>query len=176
MGLLSEKDARALRWLLARRLVGRVTIEHFTRPGGKPLAAPGDGDTGHEAATLLAEVAGLSEKIRLQVHDFLAEAEAATAAGIDRIPAIVLKGLARGRVRYFGVPGGYEFAAFLEQLIDVGNGATNLAERTKRALRGLAREVSIETCRLRSGWSPLPVAASRVRSRRQRPSSSLRNS
>jgi glutaredoxin-like protein len=46
-------------------------------------------------------------------------------------------------VRYFGVPSGYEFAGFLEQLIDVGNGATDLAERTKQALRGLAKDVHI---------------------------------
>jgi glutaredoxin-like protein len=143
MALLGEKDASDLRRFLGERLRGPVTIEFFTAPSSKPTVRGGGGGTCADTGRLLAEVAGLSQKIRLEVHDFFAEADAAAAAGVDRIPAIVLKGGARGRVRYFGIPSGYELGTLLEQIIDVGNGATDLAERTKQAVRGLVRAVHI---------------------------------
>lgn len=140
--LLGEADASGLRRFLAQRLHGPVTVEFFTVPPSRPVPGRG-GSTCDDTGRLLTEVAGLSERIHVNVHDFFAEADAAAAMGVDRIPAIVSRGGARGRVRYFGIPGGYEFATFVEQLIDVGNGATDLEERTKRALRGLARDVHI---------------------------------
>ena len=46
-------------------------------------------------------------------------------------------------MRYFGVPVGYEFGSFVAALIDVGNGKTDLAERTKKALQALVKDVHI---------------------------------
>jgi glutaredoxin-like protein len=143
MALLGEKDASDLRRFLAARLRGPVTVEFFTATPSKPSVRGGGGETCGDTGRLLAEIAGLSARIRLEVHDFFAEADAAATAGVDRIPAIVLKGGARGRVRYFGIPSGYELGTLLEQIIDVGNGATDLAERTKQAVRGLAKAVHI---------------------------------
>jgi glutaredoxin-like protein len=142
MALLGGKDARDLRRFLGERLEGPVRVDFFTGPRAGPHE-PGGCPTCADTGKLLAEVASLSGKIRLAVHDFSAEADTAAAMGVDRIPAIVLSGGARGRVRFFGLPGGYEFGGFVEQLIDVGNGATDLAPRTKEALRSLARDVHI---------------------------------
>ncbi len=89
-------------------------------------------------------MAGLSDRIHLNVHDFFADDGApASLAGADRIPAIALGGKARGRVRYFGIPGGYEFSSFVEGLIEVGNGSTDLLPETRTALESLTGPVHI---------------------------------
>lgn len=143
MTLLVEKDALALRQVFEKRLTAPVTIDYFTRPASK-LVVPGrECDACDDTGRLLGELAALSDQIRLVVHDFFAGDGAASAIGVDRIPAIVLTGEAKGCVRYFGIPSGYEFGSFVEELIDVANGTTDLAPATRSALQGLARDVHI---------------------------------
>src|SRR3972149_2959127 len=63
-----------------------------------------------------------SAKLHLEVHDFSSEQAEATRLGIYRIPAFLLKGQARGRVRFFGIPAGLGFPAFIDDLMDVSRG------------------------------------------------------
>jgi len=143
MTLLARKDTLPLRQLFEKRLTAPVTIDYFTRPAAM-LDVPGrECESCDDTERLLEEVADLSDRIRLVVHDFFGDDKAASARGVDRIPAIVLSGGAKGRVRYFGIPSGYEFGGFLEELIDVANGTTDLAPATKAALQGLVRDVHI---------------------------------
>jgi glutaredoxin-like protein len=145
MPLIRPQDAEELRAHFQERLVDPVTIDLFTRPES-PLVVPGrDCEACADTEALLREVAGLSDRIQLNVHDFFADAGAAAAAraDVDRIPAIVLNGRAKGRVRYFGIPGGYEFTSFLEGLVDVGNGSTDLSAETRLALATLEDPVRI---------------------------------
>jgi glutaredoxin-like protein len=143
MPLIPEDDARAVRAHLAAHLTAPVTVDYFTRAESKLLVPGRECDTCDDTRTLLEEVAGLSEQIRLNVHDLFAEGSPAAALEVDRIPAIVLGGGARGRVRYYGIPAGYEFGSFLEELIEVASGRTDLKEETKEALKGLERDVHI---------------------------------
>ena len=60
---------------------------------------------------------------------------------MDRAPALVVEGRGGARTRYFGLPGGYEFSALLENLQDASAGRAELspAARSKlAALRGPA--------------------------------------
>jgi glutaredoxin-like protein len=143
MPLIRQQDARELRAHLEEHLEGPVTIDLFTRPASR-LVVPGrECEACEDTQALLEEVAGLSGKIRLNVHDFFADDGAASRLDADRIPAIILGGQGRGRVRYFGIPGGYEFTSFLEGLIEVGNGSTDLSPETRQALAGLTKPVRI---------------------------------
>lgn len=143
MTLLAEKDTLALRQMLEKRLTAPVTIDYFTRTESNLIVPGRECEACDETERLLEEVAGLSDKIRLEVHDFFSDDDLAATMRVDRIPAIVLSGGARGRVRYFGIPSGYEFGSFVEELIDVANGTTDLAPATRSALQGLARDVHI---------------------------------
>ena len=93
---------------------------------------------------MLEEVAGLSDKIKLTVHELSAARDEAAGLGIDRAPAFVVKGAARGRVRFFGIPSGYEFSAFLADLVDTSAGATDLSEETLEYLSLLTEDVNIK--------------------------------
>jgi alkyl hydroperoxide reductase subunit AhpF len=93
---------------------------------------------------LLEEVTDLSTKLHLTVKDFVRDEQEAQALGITRIPAFVLEGQSKGRVRYFGRPVGYEFSTLIEELIDVWKGQTNLSEKTREVLSQVDQEVHIQ--------------------------------
>lgn len=155
--VMEEEDARALRELLEDELAGTVAIDYFTQRDPLPGDPEGECGTCGQTGRLMAEVAALSSAIELRVHEFASPQDAA-AAGIERLPAIVLAGGARGRVRYFGLPAGYEFGGFIQQLIDVANGSTDLSDATRAALRGLSRDVHIQVF-VTAGCPFCPMAA-----------------
>jgi glutaredoxin-like protein len=69
---------------------------------------------------LLEEVAGLSPKIKLEVRDFVKDAELAKKHGVDKIPAVLVMGEKDYGIRFYGVPAGYEFAILVEDILNVG--------------------------------------------------------
>jgi glutaredoxin-like protein len=146
MMFIPEKEAGELKAHLESHLTGPVTLDLFVRPLTR-LWIPGRRrrDTCEDALRLLGDVASLSDKITLRVHDVSTEPEAAAAAGLeeDHVPAVVLAGAASGRARFLGIPGGLEFATLLGTLIDVARGITTLGEATRAALRTIARDVHI---------------------------------
>jgi glutaredoxin-like protein len=146
MTLIPEKEAGELRAYLESHLTGPVTMDLFVGPlTGLWIPGRVQCDTCEDALTLLGEVASLSDRITLRVHDVSIEPEAAAAAGLEpeEVPAVVLAGAASGRARFLGIPAGLEFGTLLRSLIDVGRGATSLAEATRQALRGLGRDAHI---------------------------------
>jgi len=78
------------------------------------------------------------------VHDFYTEREQAAEEGISEIPAIVLEGENKGKVRFIGVPAGYEFATLIEDLIDVSRGTTELEQHSRETLDALTEPVHIK--------------------------------
>jgi len=77
---------------------------------------------------LVEEVAALSPKVDAEIHDFVAEADYAKKLGIDKIPAIAVMGEEDYRIRFYGIPAGYEFPALLEAIVDVGMGTPALTD------------------------------------------------
>lgn len=145
MALLSDRDRTYLSDLFAKELTDDVTVHFFTVAAPK-LAVPGRPtcDYCQETQALLEEVAGLTTHITLAVHDRDREPELAAALGVDKVPAIVLAGKAAGRVRYYGIPAGYEFRSLVEDLIDVAMGTHGLSEQTLRVLAELPGEAHLQ--------------------------------
>ncbi len=146
MTFIPEKDAGELRAQLAIQLEGPVTMDFFTKRASR-VWVPGEREceTCAETRQLLEEAAALSDRITLRVHDGTADPEAAASAGVTEqdVPAVLLTGAAKGRVRLLGIPAGLEFWTLLRSLIDVARGGTSLAPTTKAALDGLAKDVHI---------------------------------
>ncbi len=144
MPILSHSDQEYLRQLFAERLHDPVTIRLFTQRVTQ-IRIPGyECATCRETNELLEEVAELTDKITLEVHDFLQEQELARQEGIEDIPAIVLKGHNKGTVRFIGVPAGYEFATLIEDLVDVSRGTTELTPLSRETLAKLTQPVHIK--------------------------------
>ncbi len=166
MAIITAEDATTLRALFEERLTSDVTLVHFTQreskihvPGIVPCASCRD------TTQLLEELVELSDRLHLETHDFVADAAAAAAAGVDKIPATVVRGRDGGeRARFYGAPAGYEFTSLLEDILDVGGGgAPALPEPVVAALEQIDQPVHIQvfvtpTC----PYCPVSVRAAHV--------------
>lgn len=93
---------------------------------------------------LLNELAGLSEKISLEVYDLVGDVDKVEQYAIDEIPAVVIVGEKDYGIRFYGAPAGYEFSSLIEDIIDVSNRTTSLSEETKESLAQLKQAVHIK--------------------------------
>jgi len=145
MGLISEKDQQMIRTHFDENLTNDVEIVMFTERES-PIIIPGKEtcETCEQTEQLLEEVAALSDKLIVTVHEISSAKEEAASLGIDRVPAFVVKGTTRGRMRFFGIPAGYEFSGFLADLVDASKGTTDLSEETLGFLASLKADVNIK--------------------------------
>lgn len=145
MGLISDDDRETIRTHFDESLSGDVEIVMFTEHES-PIIIPGKQpcETCAQTQDLLEEVASLSDKLKLTVHELSKAREEAFALGINRVPAFVCKGASRGRVRFFGIPSGYEFSALIADLVDVSNATTDLSAETREFLSSLTEDVNIK--------------------------------
>jgi thioredoxin reductase (NADPH) len=143
---LSRDDRENLARILSERLSDPVRIIHFGQSGdvaGEPVPVC---EECREARGLIGEFAALDARITLEIHDFRAEQVLAEELGVTRIPATLIGPLDEPvpRIRFYGVPSGYEFGAFLDGVILVSSGASKLSAATRELLEGSTREVHIE--------------------------------
>lgn len=144
MPLISEQNQTLLRDRFAKDLTNSVSITMFTQ-AESPLTVPGQECVYcKETRELLEEIAGLSDKISLQVRDFVADSEAAKQLGVDKIPAIIIGDGAKSGVRYYGIPSGYEFASLVEDIVEVSRGDTDLSADIKSQLDKIDQDVHIQ--------------------------------
>jgi len=69
---------------------------------------------------LMEEISSLSDKIDIDVFNFVIDKERAEHFNIDKIPATILSGVKDHGIRFFGIPGGYEFTiSFTDWLLGI---------------------------------------------------------
>ena len=145
MGMISERDQQTIREHLTNNMAEGVEIVMFTeRPSLIIVPGRESCETCEDTRKLLEEVASLSDKVTLTVHELASARQEAEGLGIDRVPAFVLKGAAKGNVRFFGIPSGYEFSAFIGDVVDASKGTTDLSEETRLFLGSLKENVNIK--------------------------------
>jgi len=135
MALLKDEDKREIRKRLAG-LTGEVKLVLFTQEHECQYCAM--------TREMVTEVAGLFEKIQVEVLDFVADADRAHELGIDKVPAVAVLGERDYGIRFYGVPAGYEFATFLEAMLDVSRGDPGLPEEWKTRLEQIDRPVHLQ--------------------------------
>jgi len=144
------KDQELIRQKFAAELVAPVKIDYFTERESA-LTVPGRQPCAYCKPTreMLQELSGLSDLISLRVHVFEEAAEDRTYLGIDRIPGIVLRSTSTGlsengtSFKYYGMPGGTEFPAFLESIVDISRGEVLLSKESLKELKKLREETSL---------------------------------
>ena len=96
------------------------------------------------ATQFLEELAALDERIVLEKKDFIRDRELAAKLGIHHIPAFALSTPdGRSPLRYYGIPSGYEFGAFLRVLVLYSTGA--VVEKIDAAsLADLGEEINLK--------------------------------
>lgn len=136
MALISDGDKKIIKEEFFSKLINPVRLLVFI---GKDHCQYCD-----QLKQLVEEISELSNLVTYELHDFDSEKELAEKYRINIAPAVVITqdGKDLG-VRYFGLPAGHEFGSFLEDIVDVSKGETDLLEETKEALKGINKNVQI---------------------------------
>ena len=136
MSLLSEEQKKQVKARLAQNLLNPVTLTVFTQEY--------ECDYCKENRELAQDIASSSDKIKLEVFDLMKDREKAKELGVDKVPATVIRGSKGSRVRFYGVPAGYEFSTFLTDIILVSRGETELSPETRKVLGGVKTPVHLQ--------------------------------
>ena len=135
MALLNEKIRKEVRAALAD-VSQPVTFKVFTQPFECQYCK--------ETRELVEEVASLSDKVSVEVYDFVEDKALADSLGIDKIPAVAVVGGKDYGIRMFGIPSGYEFGSLIESIKLVSEGESGLTPDTKKMVAKLTKPVKIQ--------------------------------
>jgi glutaredoxin-like protein len=151
MGLIAPSDQERLRSDLAQ-MTHNVRLLFFSQTFGC--------ETCEQAQQVLAELPRLSDRITVEEVNFVLEREKAAEYGIDRVPAIAVlaeateeateeafkqNGRPRDtRMRFVGVPAGYEFLALIQAVRLAGGVPSELSEASRARLAAIDRPVTVQ--------------------------------
>lgn len=136
MRLLPDDKKDVLRNELKEKMVDPVSIVMFTQEVECRFCS--------DTRLLAQEFQTLSDKIKVEVYDFMADGDKAKQYGIDKIPALAIVGKKDYGVRIYGIPYGYELQTLVEAIINVSKGITDLSEKTKGILSDVKAPVHIQ--------------------------------
>lgn len=135
MGLIGDDVANEIRKRLSTMAAG-VKIIHFTQELNL--------EHGRETRQALEELAALSDKLSLEVYDFLLDKQKVAEYGVDKVPATALRNGKDYGIRFYGMPAGYEFSALLDAILDVSRGESTLGQKTKEKLGQISQPTHLE--------------------------------
>jgi len=136
MSLIPDEHKEHLKEELNEKLENPVKIVMFTQAVECQFCL--------QTRQLINEVAALNDKIKVEIYDFVADAEKAKQYGIDKVPALIVMGEKDYGIRFYGLPFGYELQTLLEAIITVSRRKTDLSEETKNKLREIKTSVHIQ--------------------------------
>ena len=145
--LIPDQEKSQLKRTFRKDLKAEVQLRLFTqRPS--PIAVPGrDCKFCAQTQQMMEELAALSPKIHLDTVDIFAQPELAREAGITRVPAIVIggkSGESGPKLRFFGIPMGYQMAVIVENIRTISRGVSPLSMDTRKKLRGINQPVHVQ--------------------------------
>jgi glutaredoxin-like protein len=97
----------------------------------------------NETVELVTIVCDLNDYVKLEVCSCELDDERSKKHGVDRHPAIVIEGKNKGKIRFFGIPSGYEFASLIRSLL-TANGKIELSEATIEKVKGFTKPVHMQ--------------------------------
>jgi glutaredoxin-like protein len=102
-----------------------------------------------ETQQLLEEVANLTEKITLHVHDIDSDHALAEKYAIDRVPGFVIASQSGDEIidygiRFYGIPAGHEFTTLITGLLMVSKGDSGLSEEARAFFADLKQPVHLQ--------------------------------
>jgi glutaredoxin-like protein len=97
-----------------------------------------------ETRELIEEVASLSDKLSVEIYDFVKDKALADELGIDKLPAAAIVGAKDYGIRLYGIPAGYEFGSLIEDIKLVAGGDSGLAPETRKMVSELTKPVRLQ--------------------------------
>jgi glutaredoxin-like protein len=137
MPMISDRDKKAVGERLAK-LASPVRLVVFTQEMECQYC--------RETRELVEELAALSDKIQVEVRDFVKDEAEAKKLSVDKIPAIAVldgKGKDHG-IRLYGIPAGYEFISLLESIEMVAKGESGLSAAGRQKIKSIKRPLELQ--------------------------------
>ena len=135
MGLIDDDNALEIRERL-KGMAQPVKLVHFTQELNL--------EYGQEAKQLLTELLALSDKLSLEVYNFLLDKDKVSEYGIDKVPATAVRNGKDYGIRFYGLPAGYEFATLLDAILSVSQGDSGLKAENKEKLAKDSQPVHLQ--------------------------------
>jgi glutaredoxin-like protein len=131
-------DERVIPQLQAafKNLVNPVRLINFTHTNACPNCS--------DQTQLLKEISALSNKITLQVYDFVLNGDEVMNYKIDKIPATTVVGKRDFGIRFYGLTAGYEFGTLIEDIIMVSSERTGLDPRLEILVQAISEPVHMQ--------------------------------
>ena len=101
-------------------------------------------ETCFEARRIADEIARLSDRIRVEEHNLVLDAERVAEYGAERAPGLAIVGEEDLGLRYYGAPAGYELDSIVSAIEIAGGAAPALTDESIAALGALDRPVRIQ--------------------------------
>lgn len=142
MPVLDEKVKKQVKEMF-QELENPVKLVVFTQDS--LISIPGfECETCKDNRLLMEEVAALSDKITVEVYDFMKDKERVEKYKIDKIPATVVQGDKDSGIRLYGMPAGYEFPTLLNAIKLVSNANSGLSAESKTKLKEISKPIHIQ--------------------------------
>lgn len=137
MAMISDRDKNTVADRLAK-LAGRVRLVVFTQEMECGFC--------RETRELAEEIGALSDRVTVDVLDFLQSEGEAKKWKVDKIPAIVVLGEGDRDygLRFYGIPAGYEFVSLLESMEMVARGTSGLSDETREKLKSIDKPLDLQ--------------------------------
>ncbi len=135
MGLLRDSDVDEIRKRL-EPMVNPVKLVHFTQELNL--------EYGRDAQQLLKDLSQVSDKLSLEIYNYLLDKEKVAEYAVDKVPATVIRNGKDYGIRYFGLPAGYEFSTLLDAIMAVSNADSGLRPESREKLAQLTQPVHLE--------------------------------
>ncbi len=135
MGLLRDTDVAEIRTRL-QAMTSPVKLIHFTQELNL--------EYGREAKQLIEALAQISDKLSVEIYNFLIDKEKAAEYAIDKVPATAIRNGKDYGIRFFGVPAGYEFATLLDAILAVSAGDSGLCAESREKLAQLTQPLHLQ--------------------------------
>lgn len=99
-----------------------------------------------ETRQILSELAEISDKINLEIKDFVKDKDLVEKYNVDKIPATVLLDEEYNDygVKFYGIPSGYEFSSLLESINIFGTGDTGLAPDVVDSIKNIDKPTHMQ--------------------------------
>jgi glutaredoxin-like protein len=99
-----------------------------------------------DAHEFLEEICALNPKLHLHAYNLVRDAAQAAEYQVDKVPAVVLldQDEKDTRIRFYGIPGGYEINSFLSALLEVSGERQELPADIQKRIRQIDKDVHIQ--------------------------------
>ena len=142
--LIQDQQKAQLKRTFRKDLKAAVELRLLTqRPS--PIAVPGrECRYCVQTQQMLEELTALSPKVHLETVDIYAQPELASEEGIIRVPATAFGEKGKAKLRFFGIPMGYQLAVLVENIKTISRGVSPLSMDTRKKLREINQPVHIQ--------------------------------